>query len=197
MATVTTCHICAHAWYLWLYPKFSGVSNRLYHVTALKKWVGLKHVLQINSQLWLLWNTFYVQHVSSPFGMIPSWVYGAAGSEPRGTGLYTAIALELGDLPRANSAMKPLKHRDLRLAFQSLGRYWVPEKKPWEGKWKITDYLALFIICYLSKYLEKHITKKKSCWVWLLLKKYNPAVAGWNRVQNDATCPVEIGQPRC
>ena len=115
---------------------------------------------------------------------------------PRGAGLYTAIALELGDLPRAKSAMEPLKHQDLRLAFQSLGGYWVPKNV---GKWTITDYLALFIMCYylyLSKYILKTY-KEKSCWVWLLLKKYNPAVAGWSRVQNDATCPVEIGQPRC
>jgi hypothetical protein len=53
---------------------------------------------------------------------------------PRGTGLYTAIALELGALPRANSAMEPLKHRDLRLAFQSLGGYWVPKNVRGEMK---------------------------------------------------------------
>lgn len=46
------------------------------------------------------------------------WEENVPEMDVEGTGLYTAIALELGDLPRANSAMEPLKHRDLRLAFQ-------------------------------------------------------------------------------
>eukprot|EP00435_Cladocopium_sp_Y103_P037026 s2025_g9.t1 len=46
------------------------------------------------------------------------WEQSVPEMDVEGTGLYTAVALELGDLARAKTAMEPLKRRDLRLAFQ-------------------------------------------------------------------------------
>ena len=142
MATVTTCHICAHAWYLWLDPKFSGVSNRLYHVTALKKWLGK-----------LAWN------MCSKLTPNSDWF------EPRF--MFNMFQAHLGwcqlSLPEAQGSTRPSRwnsetFREPTAPWSrwSIGIYAWPfsrlagtgYQKTWEGKWKITDYLALFIMCY-------------------------------------------------